>query len=407
MSEVLGRYQRHEPLAAAEGQVRFAARDAATGESLELVGPARLVAMRPGARAHFEAAQQRPGPAPAALLPAGLCGEDEGRPIATRPVTHGPLPADLHLDPDTAWALAAWLAPAVIAAQGALGGELTPADLVLDDRDTVRLAPAGLVPAPMALQPPRFRAPEVLAGAPVGPGSALYGLGVVLFRAVTGSWPVDARTRAELRHAGPPRHARSIDPNVPERLDRLLAGLLSPGPADRLRSCEALPAPQPVVPDLAPVPSPQQRAPTAPAVHTTRTAPAPKRSRVDRVLPDWAVVVDGAGLTQAAQERAAALADRPEAVVHALLDAGLPVPVGEADTHAQAVAQASHLSDQGLSAHPAPTAGRSATLVGSAAGALLCVLLATGITLVSSPLGPLTLRADRRAAAVVPSPGGA
>ena len=412
----LGRYRLEEALPAAEGQLRWRARDERTGEAVELVGPSRQLALRPGAQARFTAAQARPAAAPAALLPTDLAGQEEGRPLVARPLTQGPLPEGLRLDADQVLAVAAWLGPAALAAEAALEGELGPADLVLDTHGAVRLAPAGLVPSPTELRPPFHRAPEVARGSPVVPGSALYGLGVTLYRALTGAWPVSARTRAELLQAGPPRPASALLPGLPLAVDALLAALLSADPDQRRAALARLPAGAAVVlpavsaaPALAGSPlradsrsadsrsagtsSPPLRAGRAAstAVRTTRDAPPPPSSRVDRVLPPWAVLVDGAGLTGAARARAGALLDRPAEVVQGLLDAGLPLPVAEAATQAQAETQAALLAGQGLPARVAPTHGGTGSALGK--GLLAALLLAAATTsLVLAPgLAPLSL----------------
>jgi protein kinase-like protein/FG-GAP repeat protein/VCBS repeat protein len=61
---------------------------------------------------------------------------------------------------------------------------------------------------------PLFTAPEVLAGGRATPGSDLWSLGVVLYRLVSGRWPVEAATSDELR-------ARMSDPGpIPLRAVR-------------------------------------------------------------------------------------------------------------------------------------------------------------------------------------------
>lgn len=101
---------------------------------------------------------------------------------------------------------------------------------------------------------PLYLAPEVLAGQKATVQSEIYSIGVVLFRLVTGSYPVRASDLAELRRAhanGKRTDVRSARPGLPSRLARVIDRAIDPDPQRRYQSADALEA------DLA-------------AVHTTR-----------------------------------------------------------------------------------------------------------------------------------------
>lgn len=86
---------------------------------------------------------------------------------------------------------------------------------------------------------PLYMAPERLAGEPASVQSDLYSAGVLLFRLVSGAFPVVGETLAEVRRAhqrGDRRHLRDYRPELPSSLDDLIDRALAPTPADRFRS---------------------------------------------------------------------------------------------------------------------------------------------------------------------------
>ena len=88
---------------------------------------------------------------------------------------------------------------------------------------------------------PLFMAPEVLAGAPTSKASDLYGLGVVLYRLVTGAYPVEATTLAELK-AAPRIPLRDRRPDLPGWFTDAVERALAPDPASRFPSAGAMDA---------------------------------------------------------------------------------------------------------------------------------------------------------------------
>jgi serine/threonine-protein kinase len=83
---------------------------------------------------------------------------------------------------------------------------------------------------------PQYIAPERITGGEAGPSVDLYALGIIFFEIATGRLPFDGHDPATLMIAHmkkPPPPARSIAPEVPEQLEKLIAGLLEKDPRAR------------------------------------------------------------------------------------------------------------------------------------------------------------------------------
>lgn len=90
---------------------------------------------------------------------------------------------------------------------------------------------------------PLTMAPELFDGTPPSPASDIYSLGVLLFRCVTGSYPVDAEDVESLRD----RHALAgrtgelqVQAPMPADFREVLEGTLAPRPAARIDDARAL-----------------------------------------------------------------------------------------------------------------------------------------------------------------------
>ncbi|MBD3236819.1 MAG: protein kinase [Candidatus Eisenbacteria bacterium] len=106
------------------------------------------------------------------------------------------------------------------------------------ERGPVADAPGGRVTGT-----PLYMAPEVLAGETGSVRSDVYSLGVLLFHAVTGAYPVAAQTLAELgrRHArGERQSLRDLRPDLAPSFVAVIERAVAPRPADRFASAGAL-----------------------------------------------------------------------------------------------------------------------------------------------------------------------
>ena len=100
----------------------------------------------------------------------------------------------------------------------------------------------GLRPRRQCAGTPLYLAPEVLAGEEATVRSDIYGLGVVLFRMVTASYPrmaVRACDLLESRDAGVPTSMRDLRPDLPDAFVTAVEMALAPHPADRPQTAGA------------------------------------------------------------------------------------------------------------------------------------------------------------------------
>jgi serine/threonine protein kinase len=161
----------------------------------------------------------------------------------------GPLPAA------EVRALGATLARALarVHALGVLHRDLKPANVLFDERGAPVLVDFGLARLTSAqtltatgelLGTPAYMAPEQVRGERegLGPATDVYGLGGLLFRALTGRPPFEGKTAMEVltrvATSSPPSVA-SLVPGVPPALAAAIDRALASRPADRFPSAEA------------------------------------------------------------------------------------------------------------------------------------------------------------------------
>ena len=92
---------------------------------------------------------------------------------------------------------------------------------------------------------PLYIAPEVLAGQPASAASDVYALGVLVFYAATGAFPIQAASIEGLlgaHRAGERRSLRSVSPRASAALARVVDRALSPDPAARYATAAAMEA---------------------------------------------------------------------------------------------------------------------------------------------------------------------
>jgi predicted Ser/Thr protein kinase len=86
---------------------------------------------------------------------------------------------------------------------------------------------------------PEFMSPEQLLGDPVDARSDLYALGCILHLMLTASPVLDAPTREQMvkrRLSEDPPRVQTIDPGIPDSIDRIVSRLLARAPGDRYGS---------------------------------------------------------------------------------------------------------------------------------------------------------------------------
>lgn len=102
----------------------------------------------------------------------------------------------------------------------------------------------GQTVAGMVAGTPNYMSPEQISGfSQVTAAADLYSLGVIAFELFTGHLPFKdpEMMRVLVKHMRePPPSPRSLDPNLPESIERLILKLLEKRPEDRYPSCRAV-----------------------------------------------------------------------------------------------------------------------------------------------------------------------
>jgi DNA-binding response OmpR family regulator len=160
------------------------------------------------------------------------------------------------LSVESVLAIGTQLTDALVAAhaEGVIHRDIKPHNLLLDAEGVLKVmdfgvarlterAAAGLTEVGLIVGTPAYMPPEQLLGEEVDVRADLYAVGVVLFEAVTGRLPFEAASPmaliARLMQEEAPK-ARTVNSEVPEGLEGLLARLLAKRPEERVQTAVAL-----------------------------------------------------------------------------------------------------------------------------------------------------------------------
>jgi TolB-like protein len=167
-----------------------------------------------------------------------------GRTLEQRIRQDGPLPAEevTRIGVDLCGAVSA------VHAAGLIHRDIKAQNLIAADEGRLVLMDFGTgldlrrEPEQPAAGTPLYLAPEVLAGGASTMQSDVYSIGVVLYRLLTGHYPVHASDMASLHDAharGKRTGLRSVRGDAPPRLARIIEQALNPDPARRPAGAEA------------------------------------------------------------------------------------------------------------------------------------------------------------------------
>ena len=112
------------------------------------------------------------------------------------------------------------------------------AKILQEDPELQRLTRSGIV-----LGTPEFMSPEQLLGRDLDERSDVYATGVLAFEMFTGRLPFEGKNPQEValaRLKGASLRVRSVQPELPEVLDAVIAQALAQNPADRFQSMDEL-----------------------------------------------------------------------------------------------------------------------------------------------------------------------
>jgi TolB-like protein len=158
-----------------------------------------------------------------------------GETLAQR-LKRGPIPIG------DAWSIAVGITRGLAAAhaRGILHRDLTPRNVILPSRDTVKILDFGLSSgtgeAASLAGTPAYMPPEQLLGDPTGAAGDVWTLGVTLYELFTGQRPFAGRDTATIVEAvlgDAPTPPRKLNSRIPEALDRLILRMLEKDPAER------------------------------------------------------------------------------------------------------------------------------------------------------------------------------
>jgi len=180
---------------------------------------------------------------------------------------------------------------------GVIHRDLKPQNIMIDkdgnarimDFGIARLVGAkGITGGNVMIGTPGYMSPEQVEGQEADPGSDLYSLGIVLFEMLTGRLPFEGETPLSIavkQKSEAPPDPRTLNPQIPEDVDRIILKCLEKPREKRYRSAEEL------LVDLANV---EQSLPTTPHAVPVRKPSTSKEITVR--LPSRKIWIPGAAV---------------------------------------------------------------------------------------------------------------
>ena len=186
-------------------------------------------------------------------------GEDDGTPFIVMELAAGRDLARLlreegPLAPERARTLGAQMCAALAHAHsaGLVHRDVKPANVIVDDADRVKVTDFGIARAAgestltatgTVFGSAHYMAPEQASGAPLTPAADVYAAGIVLYEMLTNAVPFtgDSPVSVALRHVSdevPP--PSSVNPEVPDALDAIVARATAKDPGARFPTAAAM-----------------------------------------------------------------------------------------------------------------------------------------------------------------------
>jgi TolB-like protein len=150
-----------------------------------------------------------------------------------------------------AWPIALGITRGLAAAhaRGIVHRDLTPRNVMLPSRDTIKILDFGLAGAAgeagTLRGTPAYMPPEQVLGSPSGAAGDVWALGITLYELFSGQRPFTGRgagTVVEAVLGVAPVSPRKLNPKIPEALDRLILRMLEKDPAERPADADAVQA---------------------------------------------------------------------------------------------------------------------------------------------------------------------
>ena len=151
-----------------------------------------------------------------------------------------------------AW-IAAQIADALAYAEehGVVHRDVKPANIIITRRGAVKLTDFGIALLPMGsrtqtgmvMGSPKYMSPEQAMGVPVDSRSDVFSLGVVLYEMLTGKPPFDGDNLNVILYRvlnEAPSAPRSINPRIPQGLERVVCKMLEKNPEHRYDNAKKL-----------------------------------------------------------------------------------------------------------------------------------------------------------------------